>query len=415
MQSGYAQAGYGRPASLPRALNCRGGSSGNGENGSNADPSSPSKLGEQAELKPEPAQQMQRPQTANSNFSSVELLDNDGDGRPGFERCGGRATAEQQGVAQKPAGDAPSWDLSVNVSNAQAQPPAAAAPGPAEKEGGGKKWWKPSMPFGRGGNRGGSSSPRGEMPPTMSTNAVATESVAAFDRSNVRTPDSVERTFHGPNRRAAPRLGASGRPPVPERRSPGLFEDGMPGGIVDFDAPPALPRPTSGGSGSGRCASVPARQPSPGRRAQSPSRVAPAPAPGALGAPSSPQPWRSAAAFGGFESGASLPSAQPRGGEETTVCAFGVDSPSPLGGGRSSGPSPAPVETFKSPSPAPNLARGESPAPDAAGGEKRGGRRGWRPWRRSGGDAGGASEAPRQETSTPVGSATEVSAFAAED
>eukprot|EP00928_Gymnodinium_smaydae_P062166 TRINITY_DN46087_c0_g1_i1.p1 TRINITY_DN46087_c0_g1~~TRINITY_DN46087_c0_g1_i1.p1 ORF type:complete len:460 (+),score=85.23 TRINITY_DN46087_c0_g1_i1:180-1382(+) len=303
----------------------------------------------------ESAKEQPRPQTANSVFTSLELVSNDGD------RCGGRATAEQQGIA-RPGAEAPSWDLSVNVSNVQSARGGTKVQDLSEAGAAAeKKWWRPSMPF--RGNRAASGSP---MP--RDADAVVTEQIAAFDRSGVRTPDSTDRTFHGPNRRAPARgYAAAGRPPVPERRS-NNFQEAMPGGIAD---PEALARPRSGGSNhseEGRNAR--ARQSSPFGRRPSPSRVAPVD-------PPSPN-----VAFGGVSAFGSGPGRSAPPAAETEVSAFRLDSP-PAAAAASPAPAAVTTVTPIESVGAANL-RDASPSPTAGAGEgerKRGGRRGWRPWR----------------------------------
>lgn len=352
-----------RAASVPRLLNVGSpelrGAAGIGGKAENPG-SSPKLQSDAIDQAVEDARQLPRCKTSDSNFSNVEMLTNECDGRPGFERCGGRATAEQQsGAAAEPT----TWDLSVNVSAHPSNAPGAKKES-GDNGGGGKKWWKPSMPF--RGNRGSASSPSASGQMAGNDCTTITEDVDSLQRCNVRTPDSVDRTFHGPNKRPmAQRSPTSGRPPVPGRRNP--CEPCMPGGIVEMDAEP-ISRPSSGQSALHRSSSVPAQarqQPSatpavsdavasfdraearsPGdieRRFHGPGRKAPSQSSPSMSRPSAPEPFRSPedsfpggimeleaissqACEGGGARSSSVPSRRVRGGQPspTLVSPSGV-------------------------------------------------------------------------------------------
>jgi len=388
-----------RSASQPRLLNMRDGKpvlAGAVESGTTHDPSGkpsprsgvPFGAVDQAV---EDARQLTRCQTADSGFSSMELTE--GDGRPGFERCGGRATAEQQGVNSKaPLQEHAKWDLKVNVTS-QSTGSAVTTEGTSENQAraGGKKWWNSGLPF--RGNRGASG---GEN--------LEDDNVAPLQRADMRTPDSTDRTFHRPNERAPARgpgriSPSFGRPPVPGRR--GTFEDIMPGAIEDSDV--ADPRPMSGGSADGRSPIVPTRCRSPGTaaRAPSPSRVSPT------------MPSASGVAFGGVSaicSSKSPASSRP-------PCPLGQQADSNTDKevcvAQSGGPSKSVVSQVEAFPETPR--RDASPVPHGGESEKkRGGRRGWRPWRggKSDKDDFSESEIPKQEAVTTL---NEVCPFSADD
>jgi hypothetical protein len=296
---------------------------------------------------------MPRCQTAQSNVSNVELLSNDGDGRPGFERCGG-----QQGPGKNT--ETTTWDLSVNVGAPQAVESSTTGATTQVATVNSKRWWKPSMPF--RGNRNASASPNPSN--RIEEEGITVENVAAFDRSTVRTPDSTDRTFHGPNRRAP--LGepsSSSKPPMPARRSP--VTDVMPGAIVDVetsdDALPSAPafheqiQPIAGGNFQVNRQS----QPSPNRFIHQPAPVA-------------QEATTEVCAFQSDTVVEQFPQAKVQEAAPSTVLGFQSNTV---------------VEEL------PQAKVREAPSPVLG---QRGGRRGWRPWRANK-DTSSFVDEPKQE------------------
>lgn len=321
--------GYGKPPLMARPLNLMGGSAAPDAVGATGGLAGVTKLDRSVALPPDEdvrgeSGQLARPQTADSNFSSLELSSNAGDDRPGFERCGGRATKEQQGVP--PPTEAAQWDLDVAGAAIPVVEVVEVVPAqsPAQNNGGGGKWWKPSLPF--RGNRGAAalSSPSAvalgkdaDSVDSVVTETIGKEAMAAYDRSNVRTPDSSDdRSFHGPNRRAPRRNHGFGRPPIPARSSPA--DEVMPGLIADPDSA-SFPRLHSGGSAAGRSPIVPARQSSPGSqfgRQAAPNRIK------SMVSSASDVALGGVSAWGGGMSVASPQSHRNAPVEDTAVCAF---------------------------------------------------------------------------------------------